>query len=89
MYTYLNYFSPPHRLNRKAQNVFDEAFKMNVENDEEKVYIYLMKYCEIMQLMKKKFQSEADKEYIILMNGSNLKKALKTLGYVKDSLVKR
>lgn len=63
--------------------------KMNVENDEEGVYILLMKYCEIMQIMKKKSASNIDQDYIILMNGSNLKTAIKMLTHIKKSLLER
>lgn len=39
----------------------------------------------------KKFQSEQDtfERYIIPMNGTGLKKALKMLSYIKDGLIKR
>lgn len=59
----------------------------NTENDEEVVYIYLMKYCQILQVMKKTFTD--DKEYISLMNKDKLKRAIKMLTYVKESLEKR
>lgn len=56
----------------------------NSENDEEVVYIYLMKYCEILQIMKSTFAE--DSKYISLMNNSNLKKAIKLLTHIKESL---
>lgn len=61
--------------------------KSNDENDEEIVYIYLMKYCEIVQIMKKNFKEDAD--YIKLMNTTNLKKAINMLTYIKKSLENR
>jgi len=56
-------------------------------NDEEVVYIYLMKYCEIIQIMKKNFTT--DIEYIKLMNTNELKKALKILVHITESLKNR
>lgn len=67
--------------------LFDEAMTANSENDEEVVYIYLMKYCQILQVMKKTFTD--DKEYITLMYKEKLKKAIKMLTYIKESLEKR
>jgi len=59
----------------------------NNENDEEVVYIYLMKYCQIIQFMNKTFIN--DKVYIDGMYKQNLKKAVNMLTYIKESLVKR
>lgn len=59
----------------------------NNENDEEVVYIYLMKYCQILQFMNKTFIG--DKQYINCMYKQNLKKAINMLTYIKESLVKR
>lgn len=67
--------------------LFEEAMTANNENDEEVVYIYLMKYCQILQVMKKTFTN--DKDYINLMYKDNLKKAIKMLTYLKESLEKR
>lgn len=61
--------------------------KAHNENDEEVVYIYLMKYCEIMQIMKNNFKNDVD--YIVLMNTDKLKTALKILTYIKESLENR
>ncbi|KAL5235637.1 hypothetical protein ACI65C_003047 [Semiaphis heraclei] len=74
-------------LKNKAGLLFEEAMTANTENDEEVVYIYLMKYCQILQVMKKTFTD--DKEYISLMNKDKLKRAIKMLTYVKESLEKR
>lgn len=59
----------------------------NNENDEEVVYIYLMKYCQIIQFMNKTFID--DKLYIDCMYKQNLKQAVNMLTYIKESLVKR
>lgn len=67
--------------------LFEEAMNANNENDEEVVYIYLMKYCQIIQLMKKNFID--DKLYIDCMHKQNLKKAVNMLTYIKESLEKR
>lgn len=61
--------------------------KANNENDEEVVYIYLMKYCEIMQIMKNNFKSDVN--YIVLMNTNKLKNALNILIHIKESLENR
>lgn len=61
--------------------------KANNENDEEVVYIYLMKYCEIVQVMKSTFKS--DEKYIVGMNSANLKKGLIILTHIKESLLNR
>lgn len=61
--------------------------KSNDENDEETVYIYLMKYCEIVQIMKNSFKKDTD--YIKLMNTTSLRKAVCMLTYIKESLEKR
>lgn len=61
--------------------------KANSENDEEVVYIYLMKYCEILQFMKNTFTN--DIKYVDGMNKNNLKKAVKMLSYIKESLENR
>lgn len=58
--------------------------KSNSENDEEIVYIYLMKYCEILQIMKSTFAE--DFKYISRMNSEKLKKAVQLLTYIKKSL---
>jgi len=76
-----------YRLNKKAQLLFEKAMTANNENDEEVVYIYLMKYCQILQVMKKTFTN--DKMYIDLMYKDNLKKAVKMLTYIKESLERR
>lgn len=57
------------------------------ENDEEHVYILLMRYCEIIQTMKKNFKT--DEKYTSLMHADNLKKAVKMLTHVKESLENR
>lgn len=67
--------------------LYDEAMKANSENDEEVVYIYLMKYCEIMQIMKNNFKNDVN--YIALMNTDKLKTALKILTHIKESLENR
>jgi len=67
--------------------VFQKAMTANNENDEEVVYIYLMKYCQILQVMKKTFTN--DKLYIDLMYKNNLKRALKMLTHIKESLERR
>ncbi|XP_060876079.1 ubiquitin carboxyl-terminal hydrolase 8-like isoform X1 [Metopolophium dirhodum] len=74
-------------LNKKAELMFEKAMIANNENDEEVVYIYLMKYCQILQVMKKTFTN--DKNYIDLMYKDNLKKAIKMLTYIKESLERR
>ncbi|XP_050059655.1 ubiquitin carboxyl-terminal hydrolase 8-like isoform X2 [Aphis gossypii] len=74
-------------LKEKAKILFEQAMNANNENDEEVVYIYLMKYCQIIQLMKKNFID--DKVYIDCMYKQNLKKAVNMLTYIKESLVKR
>lgn len=61
--------------------------KANNENDEEVVYVYLMKYCEIVQIMKTYFKS--DNKYIVGMNSANLKKGLTILTHIKESLSNR
>lgn len=61
--------------------------KANDENDEETVYIYLMKYCEMVQIMKNKFINDTD--YIVKMNNSSLRKSMNMLGHVKRSLENR
>lgn len=61
--------------------------KANSENDEEVVYVYLMKYCEIMQIMKNNFKSDVN--YIVLMNTDKLKTALQILTHIKKSLENR
>lgn len=61
--------------------------KANNNNDEETVYVYLMKYCEIIQVMKKNFKKDTD--YITLMNSNNLKIALKMLIHITESLKNR
>lgn len=76
-----------YRLNKKAELLFEGAMTANNENDEEVVYIYLMKYCQILQVMKKTFTN--DKDYINLMYKDNLKKAIKMLTHLKESLEKR
>lgn len=76
-----------YRLSKKAQTVYDEAMKANNENDEEVVYIYLMKYCEIVQIMKNNFKN--DEKYVILMNTSQLKTSIKMLTHIKESLENR
>lgn len=75
------------RLNQKAQTLYQEAMKANNNNDEETVYIYLMKYCEIVQIMKNTFKT--DTNYIALMNTNDLKKALKMLTHITESLKNR
>lgn len=83
----MNIFIILSRLCQKAKKLFEEALNANSENDEEVVYIYLMKYCEIIQIMKSNFK--ADSNYIILMNREKLKKALFMLTHIKGSLEKR
>lgn len=61
--------------------------KAKDENDEETVYIYLMKYCEMVQIMKNKFINDTD--YIVKMNYSSLRTSMKMLGHVKRSLENR
>jgi len=68
--------------------VFQKAMTANNENDEEEVYIYLMKYCQILQVMKKNCTND-DQLYIDLLYKDNFKKALKMLTYVKESLERR
>lgn len=75
-----------YRLSKRAFIVYNEAMKWNNENDEEHVYIFLMKYCEILQLMR---NFKTDEKYTSLMHANNLKKALKMLTYIKESLEKR
>lgn len=75
------------RLSKKAQTVYEEAMKANNENDEEVVYIYLMKYCEIVQIMKNNFKN--DEKYVILMNTSQLKTSITMLTHIKESLENR
>lgn len=62
---------------------------MNANNDidEEIVYIYLMKYCEIIHYMKKTYSD--DTKYITGMHGSHLKKAINMLIHIKESLEDR
>jgi len=67
--------------------LFEKAMTANNDNDEEVVYIYLMRYCQILQFMKKTFID--DTIYINCMYKQNLKKALNMLTYIKDSLEKR
>lgn len=74
-------------LNQKAKTLYQEAMKANNNNDEETVYIYLMKYCEIVQIMKNTFKT--DTNYIALMNTNDLKKALKMLTHITESLKNR
>uniref|UniRef100_A0A2H8TIC7 Ubiquitin carboxyl-terminal hydrolase n=1 Tax=Melanaphis sacchari TaxID=742174 RepID=A0A2H8TIC7_9HEMI len=74
-------------LKAKAELLFEKAMNANNENDEEVVYIYLMKYCQILQFMKKTFID--DEIYIDCMYKKNLKKAVNMLTYIKESLVKR
>lgn len=76
-----------YRLNQKAKTLYQEAMKANNNNDEETVYIYLMKYCEIVQIMKNTFKT--DTNYIALMNTNDLKKALKMLTHITESLKNR
>jgi type IV secretory pathway component VirB8 len=76
-----------HRLNQKAKIIFDAAMEANNENDEETVYIYLMKYCEIVQIMKNNFIDDTD--YIVKMNSSSLRKSMQMLSHVKMSLENR
>lgn len=76
-----------HRLNKKAKTLFDHAMIANNENDEETVYIYLMKYCEIVQIMKNTFVNDTD--YIINMNKSSLKTSMCMLSHIKSSLENR
>lgn len=61
--------------------------KANNENDEEVVYIYLMKYCEIVQVMKSTYKN--DEKYIVGMNSAKLKKGLIILTHIKESLLNR
>lgn len=61
--------------------------KANSENDEETVYIYLMKYCEMVQIMKNNFID--DTGYIVSMNNSSLRKSMHMLSHVKMSLENR
>lgn len=75
------------RLNKKALTVYEEAMTANNENDEEVVFIYLMKYCEMVQLMKTMFKT--DKVYISLMEKDKLRIALKMLTHIKESLENR
>ncbi|VVC25104.1 Hypothetical protein CINCED_3A014822 [Cinara cedri] len=72
-------------LNEKAEQVFNKA-KNNYE-DEEKTYILLMKYCEIVQLMKKQFNRDAS--YIAGMNKFHLRTAITMLTHIKESLENR
>ncbi|KAL4090510.1 hypothetical protein QTP88_025329 [Uroleucon formosanum] len=74
-------------LNKKAGLLFEKAMTANNENDEEVVYIYLMKYCQILQVMKKTFTN--DENYIHLMYTDKLKKAIKMLTHIKESLERR
>ncbi|XP_060851522.1 ubiquitin carboxyl-terminal hydrolase 8-like isoform X3 [Rhopalosiphum padi] len=74
-------------LKSKAEMLFEKAMTANNDNDEEVVYIYLMRYCQILQFMKKTFID--DTIYINCMYKQNLKKALNMLTYIKDSLEKR
>lgn len=76
-----------YRLNKKAGLLFEKAMTANNENDEEVVYIYLMKYCQILQVMKKTFIN--DETYIHLMYTDKLKKAIKMLTHIKESLERR
>ncbi|XP_050424482.1 ubiquitin carboxyl-terminal hydrolase 8-like isoform X1 [Adelges cooleyi] len=76
-------------LSDKAKLLFEEAMKYNEINDEERVYIYLMKYCELMTLIKNHKDYENDPKYFNLMYCSNLKKAVNLLKHVKSSLEKR
>lgn len=76
-----------YRLCKKAQTVYDGAMKANNENDEEVVYIYLMKYCEIVQIMKNSFKN--DEKYVVLMNTSQLKTSITMLTHIKESLENR
>jgi len=76
-----------YRISKNALKVFDSAMKANSENDEETVYIYLMRYCELVHIMNKIFKSDA--EYIVPMHSSNLKKSVKILTHIKESLENR
>ncbi|XP_050522662.1 ubiquitin carboxyl-terminal hydrolase 15-like isoform X2 [Daktulosphaira vitifoliae] len=78
------------QLTEKANLMYNQAMFLHKDkNDEETVYIYLMKYCEIMQLLKEHKEYKNDPKFLEMMYKSNLKKALKILTHLRSSLVDR
>ena len=59
------------RLCNSARTVTDAAEKAIAIGDEEMVYVYLMKYFDVMSHIKKAARTAEDKQFVKLLLGAN------------------